>query len=463
MIGKPPTNEAAEQAVIACSIQGTEASRAAAAVAIKAVTVDDFYSSRNRIIWGAVRDLFQKSKPLECLTLTEALKEKGELDQAGGSGAVSRLLDDPPILSNIDEYVSIVKDYATRRRLLEVGAAVVNKLNEGQETSAQLLDGTLAALMNVAKNHITERHKEAGDAGDAEIVTIEDREEQRRKGIYRPTGIQTGFRDLDQLTGGLQPEEILVVAARPSVGKTSFAASVALNVAASGVRTCLFSLEMSAAAITRRLLSMVSGVDALSLRTGRLFAEDIDKLKVARDYLKTTKIAIDDPYRLSPVELKARARMIFARYPEAPSLIVVDYIGLMEASMHRSGGGENRQSEVAQISRSLKSVARELKCPIIVLSQLNREVEHRGNNKPKLSDLRDSGAVEQDADMVLFLYSSLDVIPPIEVAPLIEINCCLAKQRNGPTGEFQLTFNRPMTLFTSQALTKEELPNATPA
>ena len=445
----PPNNIDAERACLSACISGTEKARLAIGEAVKALTPDDFYNGKHQHIFQAIISLYNLGKPVEAITITETLKASGLIEESGGVSYIASLLDEASISENISEYTDIIRDRSTRRRLMDVGHALLGQSQVGTVSTKELLENASQAIFRVSRHAFTDNHREVESDSSSEISSILERSDRIQRGDVLPSGIPTGFANLDSIITGLSPGDIMVVAARPGVGKTAFATSVALNLAtrSQSIRPCIFSLEMSAPQIIRRMLSVVSGVNGNHIKRGSLFPEEREKIEAARDLLSQAKIAVDDSTRLSPVELRAKARSMLIRHPDRQGIVIVDYIGLMEASLSRTSYGENRQNDVAIISRSLKSIARELEVPIIVLSQLNRESEHRAaGHSPMLSDLRDSGAIEQDADMVLFLYhqSREPIGPDVED---VTVMANLSKHRNGPQGTFSLNFNRPTTRF----------------
>lgn len=419
------------------------------AVAKAMEIVDDsmFYREANRRIYRVMARLFERGQVVDPVTLSEELKKTDELESVGGMAYLAELLDAVPTAANIEYHARIVRERALLRRLIDASTQIIRSAYDmGEKTVDQVLDEAEQRIFQVAQSHDRE-----GFVWIKQILypTFEEIEKlQAAKGGL--TGVPTGFPDLDSLTGGLQRGDLVILAARPSMGKTSLAIGMALHAAISHqVATAVFSLEMSKEQIVQRMLCHEALVDLGKLRRGMLDDDDYVRLAQAAGHLNTAPIWIDESGSLSNLEMRAKARRLKADHRNL-GLIIVDYIQLM----HAAGKAENRQQEVSEISRGLKALAKELDVPIIALSQLSRAPEQRADHRPQLSDLRESGSIEQDADVVLFLYRPERYLASREeaieqgVAGLAEL--IIAKQRNGPTGMVPLFFRGESTRFESR-------------
>lgn len=436
-----PWSPDAEQAVLGAMLLDQDAALKAAELLVD----DAFYKEAHRRLFRAMTAIIDKNDVLDPIVLRDELDRRGDLEAVGGIDYVSVLLDVVPTAANVEFHVRIVKDKALMRRLIEVGTGIVKASYDGREDVGELLD--------LAEHKIFEVSFQRGTQ---EFVRIKElmwdameRIEARHRGDESIQGVASGFADLDKMTNGFQPSDLIIVAARPSMGKTSFCLDVAANAAIDGqVPVAIFSLEMSREQLVERLLASESFVDLQRLRTGQLRDEDFPRLSGAAGRLGSAKIWIDDTPAITLLELRSKARRMKAEHDIG--LLVVDYLQLMQGPPK----SESRQAEISFISRSLKALARELRIPLMALSQLSRAPEQRGGDRrPMLSDLRDSGAIEQDADLVLFLYraemyaghlSDKDLEGKEGMAELI-----VSKHRNGPTGSVTLTFNKNCTRFDS--------------
>jgi replicative DNA helicase len=418
------------------------------AVAKAMEVVDDtmFYREGNRRIFRSMARLFQRGQVIDPVTLREELQKTDELDSVGGYAYLSELLDAVPTAANIEYHARIVRERALLRRLIEASSHIIRDSYEpGERTVEQVLDEAEQRVFQVAQSH-----DRAGFVWIKKILypTFEKIEQlQAAKGGI--TGVPTGFYDLDEMTGGFQKGDLVIVAARPSMGKTSLVTGIALHASISHqLPVAVFSLEMSKEQLVQRMLCSEALVDLGRLLRGRLSDDDYVRLAQAAGHLNTAPIWVDDSGSLSVLEMRAKARRLKAEQPEL-GMIIVDYIQLMQASAQMA---ENRQQEVSAISRGLKALAKELGVPILALSQLSRAPEQRADHRPQLSDLRESGSLEQDADLVMFLYRPEYYVPPQEAqekgmqgkAELI-----IGKQRNGPTGTVDLFFRKESTRFES--------------
>ncbi len=418
--------------------------RDAVARAVEHVNDAMFYREAHRRLFRAMARLFERGEAVDVITLSEELKKTGELDDAGGMEYLAQLVDAVPTAANIEYHARIVREKALLRRLIEASSGIIrDAYDQGARDVEEILDQAEARIFQVAQSHDRE-----GFVWIKEILwpTFEhiERLQENAGGI---TGVATGFPDLDRMTTGLQKGDLIIVAARPSMGKTSWVMNVAQTAAIEhNVPVAIFSLEMSKEQLVQRLLCSEGRVDAQKLRRGRLSPEEYQRLAAAAGHLNTAPLWIDDSPGATVLEMRAKARRLKAETDLG--LLVIDYMQLM------SGGGrsESRVQEVSQISRSLKALAREIDVPVVALSQLSRAPEQRNDRRPQLSDLRESGSIEQDADLVMFLYRPEYYFGPVDKdgnslegqAELI-----VSKQRNGPTGSVSLFFHKAYTRFDS--------------
>ena len=399
----------------------------------------DFYRPDHRLIFAAMGELIERNQPLDAITVGDHLQRQGELEDAGGRAYLARLVGNTPGAANIRRYASIVREHAMLRQLIEVGGDITASAfdTEGRQVE-DLVDQAEQRVFEIA-----ERGQRSGSGFVAmkEIVqpTIDRLDElsNSKDGI---TGVATGFDDLDNRTAGLQAGDLIVIAGRPSMGKTTLALNIAESAAIGNrIATGIFSMEMPKEQVTTRLIGSNGRVNQSHLRSGRLTNEDWDRINSAVLSISDAPIFVDDAAALTPTEVRARSRRL--KREHGLGLVVVDYLQLMQVS----GSTENRATEISEISRSLKGLARELNIPVVALSQLNRSVEQRNDKRPVMSDLRESGAIEQDADVIIFIYREevYDAETPRKgVADII-----IGKQRNGPTGMFHLTFKGEFTKF----------------
>lgn len=417
----------------------------AVAKAIEIVDESSFYREANRRIFRAMARLFQRGEVIDPVTVSEELKKTDELDSIGGMAYLAELLDAVPTAANVEYHARIVRERALLRKLIEASSQIIrDSYDIGEKTVEQILDEAEQRIFHVAQAHDREGFVWIKKILYSAFEQIE--QWQSAKGGI--TGVATGFPDLDQMTGGFQRGDLVIIAARPSMGKTSLVTGMALHAAiAHQVPVAIFSLEMSKDQIVQRMLCHEALVDLGSLRRGRLSDDDFVRLAQAAGHLNTAPIWIDETGGISALETRAKARRLKADQPNL-GLIIIDYIQLMGGS----GKAENRQQEVSEISRALKGLAKELEVPVIALSQLSRAPEQRTDHRPQLSDLRESGAIEQDADLVMFLYRPERYMTPDEVAEKGaegQSELIVAKQRNGPTGLVNLFFRKSSTRFES--------------
>jgi replicative DNA helicase len=407
------------------------------------VTAEDFYRSDHRIIFRCMADLAERNKPLDVITISETLDGVNELDNVGGIAYISDLANSTPTAANISAYSEIVSERATIRNLISVAHEIAESgFNPQGRNSAALIDMAESKVFKIGDN----RPSRGGPQTIRPLLTkaVERIDELfQTKGAL--TGLSTGFREVDEMTMGLQPGDMVVVAGRPSMGKTAFAMNIAENaVLAGGKPVMVFSMEMPADSLIIRMLSSLGRIDQTKIRSGQLGDDDWPRLTSAVTLLNDKQLLIDDTAALSPTEIRSRCRRA-AREHGALGLIVVDYIQLMQVT----GGSENRATEISEISRSLKGIAKEFECPIIALSQLNRSLEQRPDKRPIMSDLRESGAIEQDADLIMAIYRDEVYHEDAEkgVAEVI-----ILKQRNGPIGRRKLAFIGQYTKFEDLAV-----------
>ena len=408
------------------------------------ISVDDFSHQAHGSIFSAMMALDGRSERIDPLTLAEQLKILGQLASIGGPGYLAQLDQTVPFAQNATEYARIIKNQSTRRALAVAGREILELASQETGDVAELLDEAERKVFLIAEKRRASDLRPMSELVE-EALTLLDTMKKNASGI---TGISTGFVDLDNQLTGLHGGELIVLAARPGIGKTSLAMNIALHVAAAEKRAvAVFSLEMPAVQLLTRMLATHARVDMRKLRGGRLNPNDEERISEAANELYRLKVYVDDSGGLSSFDLRAKARRLKQREPEL-GLIVIDYLQLM----HQKGKVESRQLEVSEISRALKQLAKELEVPIIALSQLNRKVEERRGGKPMLSDLRESGAIEQDADVVLFIHREDDEeggAPQVQTVTPVEP--IVAKQRNGPIGSIDLVFLSEFTRFESRA------------
>ena len=404
------------------------------------VVEGDFYRREHRLIYNAIAILADQSQPFDVVTLAEELERIGELSTAGGLPFLGQLAQETPSAANIRAYADIVREHSVMRQLISVGTEISDSAfrPEGRKTS-QLLDDAERKVFEIAEQRAKGR---SGFVSVKSVLpNVVDRIDEMFNSGESITGLSSGFSDFDEMTSGLQPSDLIIVAGRPSMGKTAFSMNIAENVAiGSGRPVAVFSMEMPADSLTLRMMSSLGRIDQHRVRTGKLNDEDWPRLTSAVNMLSNTKIFIDDTPALSPTEVRARARRLKREQGDL-GLIVLDYLQLMQAP----GAGENRATEISAISRNLKALAKELNVPVIALSQLNRNLEQRPNKRPVMSDLRESGSIEQDADLVVFIYRDEVYNDESTDKGLAEI--IIGKQRNGPIGTVRMTFMGQYTKF----------------
>lgn len=395
---------------------------------------EDFYVPAHQAIFEGMRELFDTSQPIDAVTTSEVLRRKGELEKIGGVAYLTRLVDVVPSTSNIVYYAGIVEEHAKRRELIRAGGTVTDIAFDIDEEIASVLDRAEQAVFAVAERRSSQALLEVGPMFNQVLEQIEALEELGSD----LTGLSTGFVDLDKKLAGLQPANLVVIAGRPGMGKSSLALNIATNAASTGKPIAIFSLEMSKEEIVQRILSSVGKVDSMKLRSGQL-GPLWQKVVDAAGKMYKAPIYIDDSPVVTVTDIRAKARRLKRR--RGLSLVVVDYLQLMQASTR-----ENRQQEISEITRNLKNLARELEVPIIAVSQLNRSLEAREDKRPRLSDLRESGSIEQDADVVMFIYRH-EYYHPEEQEKRGIAEIIIAKHRAGSTGPIDMTFQPEFTRF----------------
>lgn len=441
----PPFSMEAETAVLG----GMLIDRDAVTRAMEFLNDSMFYREANRRLYRAMVRLFERGEVLDVVTVSEELKKAQELDSAGGFDYLAALVDAVPTAANLEYHAKIVREKALLRRLVEQSSQIIRDVYEqGERNVEEILDQAEARIFQVA-----ESHKRAGFVWIKEILwSAFERIERLQESDTGITGVPSGFNDLDRMTTGLQKGDLCIVAARPSMGKTSWVLNVAANAAIThNIPVAFFSLEMSSEQLVQRLLCAEGRIDAQKLRRGRLSQEEHQRLAASAGHLNTAPIWIDDQPGSNVLEIRAKARRLQAELRSDGKdlgMVVIDYMQLMSGTTR----AESRVQEVSQISRGLKALARELEVPVVALSQLSRGPEQRTDKRPMLSDLRDSGSIEQDADIVMFLYRP-EYYAPAEKREELEgqAELIVSKQRNGPTGVVQLYFQKAYTRFDSVA------------
>jgi len=437
----PPQNLEAESSVLGGILLENDAIN----VVLELLRTGDFYRESHRKIFRAMIELADRSEPVDIITLSECLKNRGELEAVGGSAYLASLNDFVPTAANISYYARIVREKSILRHLINAATEVATKGYDGTGNVEELLDSAERAIFDITEQRIKGSFVKVGDMMKDSIKMVEKLFE--RKTMI--TGVPTGFKDLDTKTAGLQPADLIIVAARPGMGKTAFSLNIASHAAFSGYGVAVFSLEMAKEQLALRLLCSEARVDNSKVRTGYLSDRDFPKLATAAGRLHDALIFIDDTPAISVLELRAKARRIARDREKKLGLIIVDYLQLMRGT----GAAQNREQEISEISRSLKALAKELNVPVLAVSQLNRRVEDRNDKTPQLSDLRESGAIEQDADVIAFIYREAAYNPKSDDNTA---TITIAKQRNGPTGDLSLTFLREFTRFEDYSGRDEE-------
>ncbi|MDR3365243.1 MAG: replicative DNA helicase [Clostridiales Family XIII bacterium] len=439
-----PHNADAEQSVLGAALQNAYAADEAA----ETLGENDFFSRENAEAFAAIKELVDTGKPVDLITVAETLKRRGMLEAVGGNRYLAELVSAVPAPSNIRHYADIVREHSTRRRLIECSESIIEKAHTGEDEALAVLDYAEREILEIGRSGQKEDYYALGDVVKGNIARMEELSKLKAGEL---TGLTTGFKDIDKLTLGLQPSDLIILAARPGMGKTSLALNIALNAALKAQAVVMvFSLEMSRASLGQRLLSSHAEIDSMLIRSGRAVRDKnkAAKLGEAADELGKAKIVIDDTSAIQISEIKNKCRRLKAKESRL-DLVVVDYLQLMDfgGSGKASARPENRQQEIATLSRMLKQLARDIDCPVLVLSQLSRAVEQRGGHRPVLADLRESGAIEQDADIVMFIYQDEDRGdgdgPDVNLTRQLSI----AKHRNGETAVLTLRWLGAFTKF----------------
>ncbi|MEI6581878.1 MAG: replicative DNA helicase [bacterium] len=431
----PPQNPQAEASLIGSLLLDKDAIIKVADI----VHTEDFYVEKNGLIFDAIIRLFEKREPIDMVTLSEELEKQGVLKEVGGSSYITDMVNNVPSAAHVAQYGQIVAQKATLRRLIGAASEINNLAYDEDQQLDGLLDKAEQTLFDVSQKHLRQNFVSIKDV----LAESFNRLDSLHKDKDSLRGIPTGFKGIDNILAGLQKSDLIILGARPSMGKTSLALNIAQNVATKeGVPVGIFSLEMSKEQLIDRLLASEAGIDSWKLRTGNLEDKDFEKINKAMGVLAEAPLYIDDSAMANVMEMRTKARRLQSEHDLG--LIVIDYIQLMSG---RSNNSENRVQEISEISRGLKGLARELNVPVIALSQLSRSVEQRSPKIPQLSDLRESGSIEQDADVVMFIYREDYYDKDTEKKNIADI--LIKKHRNGPTGEVELFFQPDQTLFRS--------------
>lgn len=430
----PPQNIEAEQAVLGAVLIEPEALMTVTEI----LKAGDFYRSNHQKIYEGMIDVAERGEPVDIVTLTAHLQNLGQIDEIGGVAYLATLANVVPTAANVEYYASIVREKSVVRRLIKTATQIAANGYDGTENVVELLDDAERRISELSNEKIARGFTPIKDV----LLTTFERIEFLYTNKGGVTGVPTGYPDLDKMTSGFQKSDLIIVAARPAVGKTAFALNVAQNVAVrAGVPVAIFSLEMSKEQLVTRILCAEANLDAGRMRTGFLEDDDWPKLTMAVSSLSEAPIYIDDTPGITIADIRAKCRRL--QQEAGLGMILIDYLQLIQGR----GRGDNRQQEISEISRTLKLIARELNVPVIALSQLSRSVEQRQDKRPMLSDLRESGSIEQDADIVAFLYRDDYYDPESEKKNIIEI--LIAKQRSGPTGKVELVFLKNYNKFVS--------------
>ncbi len=440
----PPQSIEAEQ----CVLGGILIEAGALLKVIEILEPEDFYKEGHSIIYSAIIDLFDRNEPQDLVTVHNELKRRGQLEAAGGAVYLAELSETVPVASNIDYYARIVKDKSILRKLIQKSSDIASMCYEEAQEVDDILEYAESAVFELSQVKIKQSFHSLKDVLKESIKKVDDLYQKKEL----VTGVPSGFTDLDKLTAGFQPSDLIIIAGRPSMGKTAFALNIAQHAAVdNNIPTAIFSLEMSKEQLALRMLCSEAMVDAHKVRTGFLSRDDWPRLINAADNLSKAPLFIDDTPALGILEMRAKARRL--KSDRDIGLVIVDYLQLMQGR----SGNERREQEISEISRSLKAMAKELNVPVIALSQLNRKVEDRPNKRPQMSDLRESGAIEQDADVIAFIYRD-EVYNRDENNPRRgKAEIIVAKQRNGPTGTVVLAFVGKYSTFGN--LADEQLPD----
>lgn len=407
---------------------------------------ETFHRNEHRLIFDAMQEVARRGMPLDTVTVTAELRQRGTLDSAGGGVYLAELSENVPAVVNLAAYAEIVLERSISRTIIQAGQQIASMaFKPGAKDARTLVDEAEELIFSIATGHFREDNLQSADDLIAQAV---DRIEELVRTRGAATGLLSGFPDLDKLICGLQPADFIVVAGRPSMGKTSLAMNIAEHIAVEqNALVVVFSLEMSAVSLMIRMLASMSQIDQQEIRSGRMTDHAWDRLHGSIGLLKNCALFVDDTPALTPVEMRGRVRRIARKCGKMPGLIVVDYLQLMHTGMH---SGDNRVGEISSISRSLKGLAKEMNCPVMALSQLNRAVEQRQNKRPVMSDLRESGAIEQDADLIMFIYRD-EVYNEVLEEDKSKAEIIIGKHRNGPIDICNLKFLSSFVRFESWA------------
>lgn len=428
----PPYDEQAEASVLGAMLLD----KSAITTAVEIIHAEDFYYDSHKAIFEGILRLYNKNEPADMITLSDFLKKNGQLEAVGGYTYLGRLTSGAGAVSNTEAYANIIKEKSTLRALIRAGSDIVEDSYRDDDDVGAIIEKAEKSIFDITQDNQRNGLMDMGEV----MVTTFDVMQKRSENKGGLTGLTTGFIDLDRKTSGMQKADLVLLAARPSMGKTALMVNIATNSALkAGATVAMFSLEMSRNQLSQRILSSLSHVDLMKIISGDLTTEEWSKVIETMTYMNEMAIYIDDTAGITPLEVKAKCRRLKAE--KGLDLVVIDYLQLMEVG----GRAESRQQEISAISRQLKGIAKELDVPVIALSQLSRAPEMRADHRPILSDLRESGAIEQDADIVMFLYRDEYYNPDTEKQGLGEL--IIAKHRNGPTGTVELLFKGEYTKF----------------
>jgi replicative DNA helicase len=438
----PPNSQTAEESVLG----GIMLSNDAINIALESLKPEDFYRPAHQTIYLAMTQLSDKLEPVDLVTLANKLKSLSSLDEVGGYEYLARLASIVPSIANIEYYTRIVKDLSLRRKVISESSEIIQEAFSEEGSVAEFIDYVEQKILGISSDRSKQSFFKIHGIVSEAVRSIEQRFEDKSNSPV--TGAPSGFNKLDEITAGFQPSDLIILAARPSMGKTALCLSIAAHI---GIRchkrVLIFSLEMSKEQLAIRMLCSEASVENTRVRTGRLMEGDFSKIVAAASYLTDAELFIDDTPALTPTELRAKCRRLHREKPL--SMVVVDYLQLMRNPLYTN----SREQEISNISRSLKALAKELNIPIIALSQLNRSLESRQDKRPMMSDLRESGAIEQDADLIMMLYRDEVYHPETEDKDIAEI--IVTKQRNGPTGVAKVCFRSEFTRFDNLAYDDE--------
>lgn len=437
----PPQSPEAEQSVLGAMLLDREAIISAS----EYITPEDFYKDDHKEIFEAIMDIFERGQPVDLITVAEQLKQRNTLEAVGGVPFLTDLSASVPTVANVAYYARIVREKSMLRKLIKVCGEITDKSFEAAEEVNDIVEFAERMIFDLSQKNITKGFVPFKDI----LISSFNRIERLYSSKGNLTGLPTGFADIDSKTSGLQKSDLILVAARPSMGKTAFALNIAQHVAmVAGAPVAIFSLEMSKEQLVNRMICAEANIDSHKLRTGSLDEDDWPKLAMTVNKLSRANIYIDDTPGITVAEMRSKCRRL--KIEKGLELVMVDYLQLMQGS----GRSESRQQEISDISRALKGLAREIDCPVLALSQLSRAPEMRSDHRPMLSDLRESGAIEQDADVVMFIYRDEYYHPDTEKKNIAEI--IIAKQRNGPTGMAELVWMDKYTKFADMSKYREE-------